>query len=130
MLLLISGIQNMIARNIDIQWLHINQYWEIFYALGMLVCINSVKKLQNIFNNCFVNKISNQSMTIYLLHWPLICSFSTWCFIMLMRKCNIFLIYYLITMGITIVILEIVVYCYDKVIGNCSNMILKRITLK
>lgn len=120
----------MIARNIDIQWLHINQYWEIFYALGMLVCINSVKKLQNIFNNCFVNKISNQSMTIYLLHWPLICSFSTWCFIMLMRKCNIFLIYYLITMGITIVILEIVVYCYDKVIGNCSNMILKRITLK
>lgn len=130
MLLLMSGIQNIISESIGVKWLHINQYWELLYAMGILVSINSAGRLFKGFNNCFLNKISKQSMSIYLLHWPLMCSFSMWCFIKLMEKCNMFNFYYWITLGLTIVVLEIVVFCYDKVFGRFSDWILKRITLK
>lgn len=130
MVLLMSGMQNAIAETICVDWIYINQYWEMFYAVSMLLCIRLAKQLLNLFNRCFVDKVSNQSMTIYLLHWPIMCSFSTWCFITLMKKGNSFSFYYWITLGVTIVILEGVVYCYDKVIGGFSDLLLRKIILK
>ena len=129
-IVLISGIQNIVAELLKIQWLHINQYWEFLYAMGMLGCISSENRLLKKFENWRIDKFSNQSMTIYLLHWPIICSFSTWCFVELMRRYSNFFIYYWGTLIITIIVLEISVYCYDKVIGWSSNAFLRMITFE
>lgn len=127
---LMSGIQNIVAEILKIRWLYINQYWEIFYAISMLGCIRFETKLLKKFDNFHIDKISKQSLTIYLLHWPIICSFSTWCFMELMRRYNSFHMYYWVTLGITVIILEIMVYCYDKVFGRISNTLLKTITFR
>lgn len=130
MLVLMLGTQNVIAELLKIQFLHINQYWEIFYAMGLLGCIRSTNRLLNKFENLCINKFSSQSMTIYLLHWPVICSFSTWCFIELMGKSSNFSVYYWETLGITVIVLEIIVYCYEKVFIRITNAILGTITFK
>lgn len=130
MLGLMSGIQNIVAELLKIQWLHINQYWEFLYAMGMLGCISSEKRLLKNLENWHIDKFSNQSMTIYLLHWPIICSFSTWCFVELMQRYNNFLIYYWGTLIITIIVLEISVYCYDKVLGWISSTLLRMVIFK
>ena len=130
MLGLMSGMQDIVAELLKIQWLHINQYWEIFYAMSMLVCISSENQLLKWFDNWHIDKFANQSMIIYLLHWPIICSFSTWCFMELMRRYNSFHMYYWVTLGITVIILEIMVYCYDKVFGRISNTLLKTINFR
>lgn len=127
---LMSGIQDVVAELLKIRWLHINQYWEIFYAMGMLVCISSENQLLKKIENWHIDKFSNQSMTIYLLHWPIICSFSTWCFVQLMGRYNNFSIYYWGTLVVTIIVLGILVYCYDKVLGRISNTFLKTITFR
>lgn len=130
MLGLMSGIQNVIAELLKIRWLHINQYWEIFYAMGMLVCISLENQLLKKIENWHIDKFSNQSVTIYLLHWPIICSFSTWCFVEVMGKFNNFSVCYWSTLGATIIVLEITVYCYDKVFGRISNTFLRKVTFR
>lgn len=130
MLGLMSGIQNVIAELLKIRWLHINQYWEIFYAMGMLVCISLENQLLKKIENWHIDKFSNQSMTIYLLHWPIICSFSTWCFVEVMGKFNNFSVCYWSTLGATIIVLGITVYCYDKVFGRISNTFLRKVTFR
>ena len=130
MLGLMSGIQNVIAELLKIRWLHINQYWEIFYAMGMLVCISLENQLLKKIENWHIDKFSNQSMTIYLLHWPIICSFSTWCFVEVMGKFNNFSVCYWSTLGATIFVLGITVYCYDKVFGRISNTFLRKVTFR
>lgn len=130
MLGLMSGIQDIVAELLKIQWLHINQYWEIFYAMSMLVCINSENQLLKRFENWHIDKFSNQSMTIYLLHWPIICSFSTWCFVEVMGRFDNFSVCYWSTLGATIIVLGIMVYCYDKVFGRISNTFLKTVTFR
>ena len=130
MLGLMSGIQNVVAELLKIRWLRINQYWEIFYAMGMLVCISLENQLLKKIENWHIDKFSNQSMTIYLLHWPIICSFSTWCFVELMGRFNNFSVYYWSTLGATIIVLGITVYCYDKVFGRVSNTLLRAITFR
>lgn len=130
MLGLMSGIQNVIAELLKIRWLHINQYWEIFYAMGMLVCISLENQLLKKIENWHIDKFSNQSMTIYLLHWPIICSFSTWCFVEIMGKFNNFSVCYWSTLGATIIVLGITVYCYDKVFGRVSNTFLRKVTFR
>ena len=130
MLGLMSGIQNIVAELLKIQWLHINQYWEIFYAMSMLVCISSENQLLKWFDNWHIDKFANQSMIIYLLHWPIICSFSTWCLVELMGRFHNFSVYYWSTLGATIIVLGITVYCYDKVFGRVSNTFLRTITFR
>lgn len=130
MLGLMSGIQNVIAELLKIRWLHINQYWEIFYAMGMLVCISLENQLLKKIENWHIDKFSNKSMTIYLLHWPIICSFSTWCFVGVMGKFNNFSVCYWSTLGATIIVLGITVYCYDKVFGRISNTFLRKVTFR
>ena len=132
MLGLMSGIQNIVAEILKIQWLHINQYWEAFYAMCILGCICSENRVLEKFENWHIDTFSNQSMTIYLLHWPIICSFSTWCFIKLieMRKYNNFLIYYFGTLIITSIVLLISVYLYGKVFGRISNAFLRVLTFR
>lgn len=130
MLGLMSGIQNVIAELLKIRWLHINQYWEMFYAMGMLVCISLENQLLKKIENWHIDKFSNQSMTIYLLYWPIICSFSTWCFVEVMGKFNNFSVCYWSTLGATIIVLGITVYCYDKVFGRISNTFLRKVTFR
>lgn len=130
MLGLMSGIQNIVAELLKIQWLHINQYWNFLYAMGMLGCISSENRLLRRLENRYIGKFSNQSMTIYLLHWPLICSFSTWWFVEVMGRFHNFSIYYWSTLGATIIVLGITVYCYDKVFGRISNTFLRIVTFK
>ena len=130
MLGLMSGIQNVVAELLKIRWLHINQYWKIFYAMGMLVGISLENQLLKKIENWHIDKFSNQSMTIYLLHWPIICSFSTWCFVEVMGRFNNFSVYYWSTLGATIIVLGITVYCYDKVFGRVSNTFLRTITFR
>lgn len=130
MLGLMSGIQDIVAELLKIQLLHINQYWEIFYAMSMLVCISSENQLLKWFDNWYIDKFTNQSMIIYLLHWPIICSFSTWCLVELMGRFHDFSVCYWSTLGATIIVLGITVDCYDKVFGRVSNTFLRTITFR
>lgn len=127
---LMAGIQNMAAEVLKIQWLHINQYWEMLYAMGMIWCIRSEKRLLMKFDNCHMDKFSKYSMTIYLLHWPIICSFSTWLFVKLVERYYDFSVYYWVTLVCTIIVLGFTVYCYDKVFGRISNVLLRKIVFR
>ncbi len=101
-----------------------------FYATSMLACISSENQLLKWFDNWHIDKFANQSMIIYLLHWPIICSFSTWCLVELMGRFHNFSVYYWSTLGATIIVLGITVYCYDKVFGRVSNTFLRTITFR
>lgn len=128
MLILVSGMQNIISNFLKINYLHINEYWELFYAMSMLTCIYSSQSLLTLFDKWHLDKLTQLSMIIYLIHQPIICSFSTKCFITLLERIDHFFIYYFGTLGITIIVLAIVVYLYDNVFGKLSNIILRKVT--
>lgn len=129
-LFMMSGVQNVIADVFNCDILYINQYWETLYSFSIIICICASKYLKGLFNNINLSKLSNQSMTIYLLHWPILCAFSAGCFMGLLKMNYSFEFYYFITLGITIAILGIIVFIYEETIGKISNKFLKLVIIK
>lgn len=128
-ILMMSGTQNFISDCIGVSILKINQYWELFYAAIIIVCIYSSNYLSDIFGKLKWNKFAKQSLTIYLLHWPVICSFSAWCFITFIDNQRSYIVLYLLIFLVTLIVLEIVVYVYSYLIDKMSNRILEKIVL-
>lgn len=122
-----SYLLDVISQRIDIPVrLGLDGYGYIFYAIMLLLCIKNSRILK-IFFEKYLSHNASLSFPIYVLHMPLIMSFSALICLHLYDKVN-----YSINFVTNIIISSLLVigsaYCYEKYIDKYQNRLMNKIT--
>lgn len=117
--ILLSGGAEAIAG-----WTHlylVSDTWaKIIYAIVILYTIGRMESLQRVFADSRLIWLSKWSFGIYALHWPIMCSVTSWLFLQVAFGAGTYLLIGVIT--VLLVILLAIVYHYT-VEWFCNNLL-------
>lgn len=123
---MLSGVQNMIGEITSFEFVKISPYWEVLYAFVMLYCIGAVPTLKDTLSNKYMDLCSKYSMSLYLIHWPVISSFSAF-MVMLMAKKIHFSVWYFSILLATSIIMILVLILYNNTVVKVETKITNKI---
>lgn len=127
---MMCGGQSWIAYKTGLNILKMNLYWEVFYVLIFLLSIFINVNLKCRLEFRILNGDGAQaSFSLYMIHWPIICSVSMWEFLLLYSVTSAYLTSYVVTLLVSIVIIAILSDLYGKYVGKLEKNILGRLNL-
>lgn len=100
-------------------------YGYIFYAIILLLCIKNSNILKLFFEK-WLSQNANLSFPIYVLHMPLIMSFSSLICLFLYEKVS-YSINFIINIIISMLLVRGSSYCYEKYIDKYQNRLINKI---
>lgn len=121
------GLQNFMNDIFEI--LPMTQYWELFYVLVFIILIYNSTECKRALEGRGISRISSEtsSFSVYLLHWPIICSVSSYLMLHLTHNVERYTYAYLIDLFLTVLLLFLVVWIYDKTVGRMAGVLMKKI---
>lgn len=124
---MICGGQSWIAYKTGLSILKMNLYWEVFYVLILLLSVFINTNLKYMLEFRSLNRDGAQvSFSIYMIHWPIICSASMLGFLMLYSVTSAYLTSCIVTVLVSVVIIAILSDLYGKYVGKLEKNILDR----
>lgn len=114
------------GRFVKLQFLHTNIF---YYAIAAFLIIYGIEQsgiLKKICSFRLFDKMSRLSFGVYLIHWPLICSLSSYCFVLLYNKLDIKAVCSIV-FAITVAVLIILSYLFSK-LENKLNKLINKLT--
>lgn len=127
--IMLTGVQNFFSQIMGLRFLTMNQYWETAYVIILLITVFMSVQLQNFFEPNVLRSASSQSsFSLYVIHWPLICSVFSRTFIFILTITKSFAISYIGNLIASIVLLTGLVLIYDRIVGVLCGDVLNRVT--
>lgn len=124
-LIMMLGVQNALAHISGCKVLHVNPYWEAAYSFLIILGIRNSVKLQNVIERVHLPDNAEISMTLYLLHWPILCSVSAAIFYECAKRKVPFYITHVVVFSVTIVVLAAIIYIWNQTAAKVSANAIK-----
>lgn len=106
--------------------LYMGPYWNMIYAFCILQLLSQVQTFRKGLEWSGFQKLNSLSFAIYLVHWPLICSFSLYMYGWLSHSCSYtgtFLLNFISTNALVFVLAGIYVMTYERWSSNIIGRI-------
>lgn len=130
-ILMSSGFHMMFYNYLSVKtavpdWLSMNDYWHVFYAVLFLYPIKNLDFLQKVLEWKSFQKLGQLSFGIFVLHWPVICSFSLQFYLKNQGRAS-YSVLFVINWGVTTALVLLVSYIYYIVVERYSDRMIKNI---
>lgn len=110
------AVQDILASLLLIEGIVMNQYWEVLWTFLILYGITKNDSLQGFLNSAPFPEKSNTSMTVYLTHWPLMCSIGAGFMNNFMVRGVDYLTSWMLTLLLVMAVQYLAVILWDKAI--------------
>lgn len=103
-----------------------NNCWCFSFSFVWIYALSQSKSLQKVFSLSFLHPLGKLSFPIYLIHWPLICSFSLWFCLTLLNRISYAKIFFFDTL-LTVFLLLLTAGLYIRFIDPAESALLIRL---
>ena len=107
-------------------WLAMNDYWHVFYAFLFLYPIKNLSLIQKFLTCRPLQKLGTLCFGIFVLHWPLLCSFSLQFYLKNQNRAS-YSVLFILNWAATTILVLLISYLYHITFEHISACALKKI---